>query len=186
MTVTYRQAYGLYAVSGILFNHESPLRGIDFVTRKITAGLARMRHGCSEPIILGNVAAMRYWGFAGDYVRGIWAMMRQEEPRDFLLATGHTASVRDFVVLAGEAAGFGLDWMRLADGAEECRDMPSGRLIARTDATRRRVADVERLRGQASRAKLALNWMPEVELPELAAMMVKADLDRVARGVPLL
>ncbi len=110
MTVNYREAYGMYAVSGILFNHESPLRGMEFVTRKITAGFARIKHGTQDVLELGNLDAKRDWGFAGDYVKGMWLMLQQSTPEDYVLATGQTRSVREFVELAAEAAGFDLEW----------------------------------------------------------------------------
>lgn len=186
MASNYRRSYNMYVVSGILFNHESPLRGIDFVTRKITAGLAQMVHGRTEPIVLGNISAIRDWGYAGEYVRGIYKMMQQEEPKDYLLSTGETSTVRDFVLLAGEVAGLNLEWERKPDGKEECVEIGTRKLIARTDISQSRISDVQKLCGNASYAKSKLGWFPEVKLPELVEMMVKADLDRVERGVPLL
>lgn len=157
----YREAYGLYVVNGILFNHESPRRGETFVTRKITRGAARISAGLDEHLWLGNIEAIRDWGYAPEYVEGMWRMLQQDEPRDYVLATGHGHSVRDFLQLAFEHVG--LDW-------EE---------HVRFDPRYRRPAEVDALVGDASRAQQLLGWKPTVMLPELAAIMVDADVAAV-------
>lgn len=161
MTVNYRESFGLHASSGILFNHESPLRGIEFVTRRITDGVARIKLGLTDHLTLGNIEARRDWGHARDYVRAMWLMLQQAEAGDYVIATGRTASVRDFAQLAFAAAG--LDAER----------------HIRTDRRLYRPAEVEFLQGDASRAKSVLGWEPEVTLEALAAEMVEADLARL-------
>jgi GDPmannose 4,6-dehydratase len=165
ITVNYRESYGLFACSGILFNHESPLRGKEFVTRKISDAVARIKHGRQEKLKLGNLDAQRDWGFAGDYVRAMWMMLQQEEPDDFVIATGVKHSVRDFCQLAFAHAG--LDWQDYVE----------------TDQTLVRPADVNTLCGDASKAKKHLGWKPDVSFAELVSMMVDADLERVAKEV---
>jgi GDPmannose 4,6-dehydratase len=160
-TVNYRESFGMFACAGILFNHESPIRGLDFVTRKITCGAARIKRGLASELHLGNLAAKRDWGFAGDYVQAIWLMLQAPEPRDYVVATGRTATVEDFCRLAFSHAG--LDW----------RDH------VRVDPTLLRPADVPALCGDASLVKLDLGWQARVDLEQLAAMMVDADLARV-------
>ncbi|HEX5725477.1 MAG TPA: GDP-mannose 4,6-dehydratase [Longimicrobiaceae bacterium] len=161
ITVNYRESYGMFAVSGILFNHESPRRGLEFVTRKVTDGAARIRLGMAEKLSLGNLEAQRDWGFAGDYVRAMWQMLQQDEPRDYVVATGETHSVRDLVEIAFEHLG--LDWR--AHVVQDERYM--------------RPAEVDLLVGDASRARAELGWAPEVSFAELVRMMVDADLDRL-------
>ncbi|MEB3220444.1 MAG: GDP-mannose 4,6-dehydratase [Candidatus Sericytochromatia bacterium] len=172
ITVNYRESWGLHASSGILFNHESPRRGLEFVTRKITDGVARIKLGLAEELVLGNLEARRDWGFAGDYVRAMWLMLQQEQPGDYVIATGETHSVREFCGLA--FAHVGLDWQA----------------YVRQDPRFLRPAEVDLLVGDASRARTVLGWEPEVRLPALVAMMVDADLARhmgaagLARVVP--
>jgi GDPmannose 4,6-dehydratase len=162
-TVNYRESYGLYAVSGILFNHESPRRGLEFVTRKVTDAAARIRLGLAAELRLGNMDARRDWGFAGDYVRAMWLMLQQEEPRDYVVATGETHSVQELVE---EAFGHvGLDW----------------RQYVVQDERFKRPAEVDLLIGDASQAKADLGWEPQVSFSELVRMMVDADLERLAR-----
>ena len=180
-TVNYREAYGLFACSGILFNHESPLRGIEFVTRKITSGLARIREGQQEAIELGNLDAKRDWGFAADYVEGIWMMLQQPEPDDFVLATGKTTSVREFCELAAEALGFRLAW-REAGADVIGMDEKSGKIIIRIDPKHYRPAEVEVLLGDASKARDKLGWSPKMALPQLVHTMAEADLNRARTG----
>ncbi len=167
ITVNYRESYGMFACSGILFNHESPLRGKEFVTRKISHGVARIKLGLANELRLGNLDARRDWGFAGDYVRAMWLMLQQDEPDDFVIATGEQHSVRDFVELA--FAHVGLDWQKYVV----------------IDPSLLRPAEVNRLRGDASKARRILGWEPTVTFRELVAMMVDADLallsDPVAR-----
>ena len=163
ITVNYRESYDMYAVSGILFNHESPRRGLEFVTRKVSDGVARIKAGLAETLALGNLDARRDWGFAGDYVRAIWSMLQQERADDYVIATGTSHSVRDLVETAFSHAG--LDW----------RDH------VRTDPALMRPAEVEHLVGDPSRAKAELGWRPSVDFEGLIRMMVDADVERVAR-----
>jgi GDPmannose 4,6-dehydratase len=162
ITVNYRESYGLYAVSGILFNHESPRRGIEFVTRKVTDGVARIRLGLATELRLGNLDARRDWGFAGDYVDAMWRMLQQPEPRDYVIGTGVSHSVRDLVEAA--FAHVGLDWEQ----------------YVRVDPNFIRPAEVDVLTGDASKARAELGWSPKVSFRELVAMMVDADLARLA------
>jgi GDPmannose 4,6-dehydratase len=161
LTVNYRESYGLFAVSGILFNHESPRRGLEFVTRKITDGVARIKLGLADELRLGNLEAQRDWGFAGDYVRAIWLMLQKEEARDYVIATGEAHSVREFVDLAFAHAG--LD--------------PDQHVV--TDPKLLRPAEVDHLVGDATRARDELGWEPRVSFSELVAIMVDADLARL-------
>jgi GDPmannose 4,6-dehydratase len=185
ITVNYRESYDLFACCGVLFNHESPLRGIEFVTRKITAGLARIREGQQKVVELGNLEAKRDWGFAGDYVEGMWRMMQQAEPDDFVLATGTTTSVRRFCELAAEASGFQLVWE--GEGPETVGiDRASGKTIMRVDPKNYRPAEVDLLIGDATKAHEKLGWTSSVGLPRLVEMMVEADLGRVSAGQILL
>jgi GDPmannose 4,6-dehydratase len=164
-TVNYREAYGLFAVSGILFNHESPRRGLEFVTRKITDGVARIKLGLADELRLGNLNARRDWGFAGDYVRAMWLMLQQDEPGDFVIGTGQDHSVRDFVDAAFAHAG--LD--------------PKQHVVE--DATLLRPADVDRLVADFSLARARLGWTPETSFEQLVTLMVDADLARLAGAV---
>ncbi|MEB3329582.1 MAG: GDP-mannose 4,6-dehydratase [Candidatus Sericytochromatia bacterium] len=167
MTVNYRESWGLHASSGILFNHESPRRGLEFVTRKITDGVARIKLGLATELVLGNLDARRDWGFAGDYVRAMWLMLQQDTPGDYVIATGETHSVQTFCELA--FGHVGLDW----------------REFVRQDPRFMRPAEVDLLVGDASRARTVLGWEPQVRLPELVAMMVDADLARHAAAAGL-
>lgn len=163
ITVNYRESYDLYACSGICFNHESPRRGKEFVTRKISDGVARIKLGMANELRLGNLDAHRDWGFAGDYVRAMWAMLQQDEPDDYVIATGRTHSVRDFVRIAFDAAGL---------GSYEPYVVIDPRFV--------RPAEVDRLIGDAGKAARKLGWQPEVSFEELVAAMVEADLDRLS------
>ena len=162
-TVNYRESFGLFACAGILFNHESPIRGLDFVTRKITHGAACIKRGLASELRLGDLTVKRDWGFAGDYVQAIWRMLQAPEPRDYVVATGRSASVEDFCHMAFSHVG--LDW----------RDH------VRVDPRLLRPAEVTALCGDTSRAKIELAWEPRVHLEQLAAIMVDADLARVGR-----
>ncbi|HWP98892.1 MAG TPA: GDP-mannose 4,6-dehydratase [Vicinamibacterales bacterium] len=172
ITVNYRESYGLFAVSGILFNHESPRRGLEFVTRKVSDGVARIKLGLADTLVLGNLDARRDWGFAGDYVEAMWRMLQQETAEDFVVATGVSHSVRDLVEIA--FAHVGLDW----------------RKYVRTDPALLRPAEVDHLVGDASKARAKLGWRPTVDFEGLVRMMVDADLERLqaaraaARTVP--
>jgi GDPmannose 4,6-dehydratase len=166
MTVNYRESFGMHASSGILFNHESPLRGIEFVTRKITDGVARIRLGLADELVLGNLEAMRDWGHARDYVRAMWLMLQQETPDDYVIATGRTVAIREFCAIAFGHAG--LDWQKHVKTSERFM----------------RPAEVDILLGDAGKAQRGLGWAPGVTLEEMAAEMVEADLarHRAARG----
>jgi GDPmannose 4,6-dehydratase len=163
ITVNYRESYGLHASSGILFNHESPRRGLEFVTRKITHAVARIKHGLADKLPLGNLDAQRDWGFAGDYVRAMWLMLQQDRPDDFVVSTNETHSVREFCQIAFDRAG--LNW--------EDHVIIDERFM--------RPAEVDLLVGDSAKARTALGWKPEVGFAELVSTMVDADLDMVAR-----
>jgi GDPmannose 4,6-dehydratase len=165
ITLNYRESYGIFGVSGILFNHESPRRGVEFVTRKISDGVARIKLGLAEELRLGNLDARRDWGYAGDYVEAMWMMLQQEEPRDFVIATGVEHSVRDFVDAAFDYAG-----------------LDPGRHVV-VDPSLLRPAEVDRLVGDSSRARKELGWEPRVSFRELVEMMVDADLARLTAGI---
>ena len=176
-TVNYRESYGIFAASGILFNHESPLRGPEFVTRKISQGAARISLGQQSLMKLGNLDAKRDWGFAGEFVEGMWRMLQVSEPGTFVLATGITTTVRDFATQSFEAAGINLEWINSGD-FEVGRCAESGRRIVVVDPTLRRPAEVELLVGDASRAQNILGWTPVTTTRELSQLMVTADLAR--------
>ena len=160
ITVNYRESYDLFAVSGILFNHESPRRGLEFVTRKVTAGVARIKLGLAETLVLGNLGAHRDWGFAGDYVRAMWMMLQQDAPEDYVIATGVSHSVQDLVEMA--FGHVGLDW----------------RQYVKTDPGLLRPAEVDHLVGNSGKARTKLGWQPEVDFERLVTMMVDADVAR--------
>jgi GDPmannose 4,6-dehydratase len=183
-TVNYREAFGLFACSGILFNHESPLRGQEFVTRKITLGFARIRHGLQDVVHLGNLDARRDWGFAGDYVEGMWRMLQQDEADDYVLATGATHSIRQFAEYAAEAFGWTLVWR--GDGlSEEGFDRKTGRRLICIEPVFFRPAETGALVGNPAKAEARLAWRREVTtLPALIGMMVEADDRRAAKGMP--
>ncbi|MDF3053912.1 MAG: gmd [Geminicoccaceae bacterium] len=164
ITVNYRESYDLFAVSGILFNHESPRRGIEFVTRKVTDGVARIKLGLARQINLGNLEARRDWGFAGDYVDAMWRMLQQPSPQDYVIGTGRTHSVRELVEAA--FGHVGLDW----------------RAHVVTDPKFMRPAEVDLLLADPSKARQELGWTPKVGFAELIAMMVDADLERLSAG----
>ena len=161
--MNYRESYNMYAVSGILFNHEAPRRGKEFVTRKISDGVARIKLGLAKELRLGNLDSQRDWGFAGDYVRAMWLMLQQDVPDDFVIATGRTHSVRDFVRIAFESAGL---------GSYEPYVVLDERFV--------RPAEVDLLIGDPSKAKRVLGWEPQVTFEQLVEMMVRADLDRLS------
>ncbi len=163
ITVNYRESYSIFACSGIMFNHESPLRGKEFVTRKVTDAVARIKLGVQDKLKLGNLDAMRDWGFAGDYVQAMWMMLQQQQPDDYVVATGQKHSVRDLVKLAFGRAD--LDWHD----------------YVQSDPKLLRPAEINTLRGDASKARKVLGWEPTVTFPELVRMMVDADLERVGR-----
>jgi len=175
ITVNYREAYGLYACNGILFNHESPLRGETFVTRKITRGLARIKSGLDECLYLGNLDALRDWGHAKDYVRAQWLMLQQEEPADYVIATGLQYSVRHFVETAAVALGMAVEWR--GEGVNEAGiDTVSGNTVVRVDPRYFRPTEVDTLLGDASKARAELGWEPKVDFEALVEEMVREDL----------
>lgn len=175
ISVNYREAYGLYACNGILFNHESPIRGENFVTRKITRALARIKLGLQDCLYLGNLSAQRDWGHARDYVEMQWLMLQQDQPDDFVIATGVQHSVRNFVDVAGKELGIMIQWS--GEGVNEVGTDAQGRIIVRVDPRYFRPAEVETLLGDASKAKNKLGWTPKTSFEELVREMVKADLE---------
>ncbi|QVL48617.1 MAG: GDP-mannose 4,6-dehydratase [Thiocapsa sp.] len=175
ITVNYREAYGIYACNGILFNHESPRRGETFVTRKITRGLARITLGLQERIYLGNLDAKRDWGHAKDYVRMQWMMLQQDAPEDFVIATGHQYSVRDFVVAAAAEVGIRMRWEG-AGQIEQGFDASTGACIVAVDPRYFRPTEVETLLGDATKARERLGWSPEIGFEALVAEMMREDL----------
>jgi GDPmannose 4,6-dehydratase len=174
ITMNYRESYGMFAVNGILFNHESPRRGEAFVTRKITQAVARIATGQQEVLSLGNIDAGRDWGFAGDYVEGMWRMLQADRPDDYVLATGRTHTVREFCELAFSHVGLPITWR--GSGVDEAGIAPDGRTVVRIDPAFFRPAEVERLVGDASKAKRELGWEPKVSFEELVRMMVDHDV----------
>ncbi|GIL40084.1 GDP-mannose 4,6-dehydratase [Roseiterribacter gracilis] len=181
ITVNYRESYGMHASSGILFNHESPLRGFEFVTRKITLSLAKILAGQLDVLELGNLDAKRDWGFAGDYVEGMWRMLQQDTPDDYVLATGETHTVRSFVENAAKPLGFDIEW-RGQDEKTEGLDKKSGKVIVRVNPQFYRPAEVDLLLGSPAKAEAKLGWKRKVDLPGLVAMMAEADARRVRDG----
>jgi GDPmannose 4,6-dehydratase len=180
ITVNYREAYGLYACNGILFNHESPLRGETFVSRKITRALTRIHVGLQDMLHLGNLDSRRDWGHARDYVRAQWLMLQQDAAEDFVIATGKQFSVRDFVAAAGTLLDMKIEWK--GDGVDEVGiDTRSGRTLVRVDPRYFRPTEVETLLGDATKARQKLGWTAEVAFPELVAEMVESDLDLAKR-----
>ncbi|MBN1620422.1 GDP-mannose 4,6-dehydratase [candidate division WOR-3 bacterium] len=175
ITVNYREAFGLHASNGILFNHESPRRGETFVTRKITRAVARIKHGRQKEIFIGNLDAERDWGYAGDFVRAMWLMLQQDEPNDYVIATGETHSVRYFLEKSFEKIGVKISWR--GKGIDETGiDEATGNIIIRVDPNYFRPAEVERLIGDSSKARNKFGWKPDVSLDELITMMVESDL----------
>ncbi len=179
ITVNYREAYGIYACNGILFNHESPLRGETFVTRKITRAVARIKLGLQDCLYLGNLGAKRDWGHARDYVEMQWLMLQQDQPEDFVIATGKQYSVRDFVEAAAEELGIGIRWE--GEGADEKGYDAGGRCIVAVDPRYFRPAEVESLLGDATKAREKLGWTPSTSFRELVAEMVREDLKSAER-----
>jgi len=180
ITVNYREAYGMYACNGILFNHESPLRGETFVSRKITRALTRIRVGLQDTLHLGNLDSRRDWGHARDYVRAQWLMLQQPVAEDFVIATGKQFSVRDFVVAAGALLDMTIEWR--GEGVDEVGiDTQSGRPVVRIDPRYFRPTEVETLLGDATKARQKLGWTAEMSFPELVAEMVESDLSLAKR-----
>jgi GDPmannose 4,6-dehydratase len=180
ITVNYREAYGMFACNGILFNHESPMRGETFVSRKITRALTRIHVGLQETLYLGNLDSRRDWGHARDFVRAQWLMLQQEKPDDFVIATGKQFSVRDFVVTAGALLDMKIEWQ--GKGADEVGiDIKTGRTYVRVDSRYFRPTEVETLLGDPTKARQKLGWSAEVSFSELVAEMVQSDLELAKR-----
>jgi GDPmannose 4,6-dehydratase len=175
ITINYREAYGIFACNGILFNHESPMRGETFVTRKITMAVARIKKGLQDKLYLGNLNAKRDWGFAGDYVEAMWLMLQQEKPDDYVIATGEAYSVKEFTELAFKEIGIELEWR--GEGINEVGvDVSSGEVLIEIDPRYYRPTEVELLIGDPTKAKEKLGWEPRIRFEELIKMMVNEDL----------
>lgn len=181
MTINYRESYGIFGCSGILFNHESPLRGREFVTRKITDSVAKIKLGKLEVLELGNLDAKRDWGFAKEYVEGMWRMLQADEPDTYVLATNRTETLRDFVSMAFKAAGFTLKFEGTAE-QEVGIDVATGKVLVRVNPKFYRPAEVELLIGNPAKANEKLGWAPKTTLEALCQMMVKEDLRRNEQG----
>jgi len=178
ITVNYRESYDLFAVSGILFNHESPRRGLEFVTRKVTDGVARIASGLQETLRLGNLSAERDWGYAADYVEAMWRMLQRDEPADYVVGTGESHSVRELVEAAFRAVDVELEWE--GEGVEECgRDAGTGKVRVVVDPEFFRPAEVDHLVADPTKARSDLGWEPSVTFMELVRLMVEADVERV-------
>lgn len=182
ITVNYREAYGMYACNGILFNHESPLRGETFVTRKITRAIARIKLGLQNKLYLGNLDAKRDWGYAKDYVEAMWLILQQDKPEDFVVATGQTQKVRDFVELALREVDIEIEWQ--GSGIDEKGiDKATGKVLVEVDPRYFRPTEVELLLGDPTKAQEKLGWKPKTSLAELVSMMVREDLKSAKRDV---
>ena len=183
MVTNYRESFNLHASSGILFNHESPMRGKEFVTRKITAHFAEMVTGKTDkPVELGNLNAKRDWGFAGDYVEGMWLMLQQEKSDTYVLATNETHSIREFVEEAGKTAGFDIEWQ--GEGVNEIGvDKKTGKTVVKVNPEFYRPAEVEILLGNPAKAEKALGWHRKVSFAGLAKMMMEKDIERAQKGM---
>lgn len=181
MTVNYRESYGVFGSSGILFNHESPLRGREFVTRKITDGVAKIKQGKLDYLTLGNLDARRDWGYAKEYVEGMWHMLQADEPDTYVLATNRTETVRDFVRMAFKAVGIGLEFSG-QESEEVAVDTQSGKALVRIDPRFYRPTEVDLLIGDPAKARDTLGWTPQTSLEDLCRLMVDADLRRNEAG----
>jgi len=180
MVKLYREAYGIFACNGILFNHESPRRGEDFVTRKITLAVAKIKAGMQDHLELGNMDSKRDWGFAGDYVEGMWMMMQKDKADDYVLSTGETHTVREFVEVSFKYAGYGIVWEG-KDENEIGKDKKTGKTLVKINPEFFRPGEVPLLLGDNSKAKKVLGWKPKITFAKLAEMMVKEDLKKVRR-----
>lgn len=181
MTINYRESYGIFGASGILFNHESPLRGREFVTRKITDSVAKIVQGKLDVLELGNMDAKRDWGYAKEYVEGMWRMLQADVPDTYVLATNRTETVRDFVSMAFKAVDVELDWQGSADN-EKAVDIKTGKTLVAVNPKYYRPAEVELLIGDPEKATRELGWKPTTSLEQLCSMMVEADLRRNTQG----
>lgn len=180
IVVNYREAYNIFACNGILFNHESPRRGETFVTRKITRAVARIKHGLQEDISLGNLNSKRDWGFAPEFCEGMWRMLQQDEPDDFVLATGETHSIREFCELAFKEIGMNIEW-KGKDENEVGKDSKTGKTLIEVDKNYFRPTEVDLLIGDPAKAEKILGWKPKVTFEELVKIMVKADCEMVQK-----
>ena len=178
ITKNYRESYGIFACSGILFNHESPLRGEEFVTRKISKGLCEIKLGKKLFLELGNLDSKRDWGFAGDYVEGMWKMLQQKKPEDFVLATNKTSSIKDFVNLCCKHLNINITW-KGKDVNEVGINLHNNKIIIKINPKYYRPAEVDCLKGNYAKAKIKLNWKPKIFLKDLSKMMVNEDLRRL-------
>jgi GDPmannose 4,6-dehydratase len=181
ITVNYREAYGIFACSGILFNHESPLRGTEFVTRKITSTLAEIQAGRKKILELGNYYARRDWGYAGDFVEGIWKMMQNDKPKDYVLATGEEHSVKEFATLAAKIIGFDLIWKGLKPN-EYAVDKNTNNILIKKNNEYCRPSDVSFLKGNAQAAKKDLGWKPKLKFKDLVKLMAESDKKKSLKG----
>ena len=180
ITVNYREAYGIFACNGILFNHESPIRGETFVTRKITRGLSRVKLGLQDCVYVGNLNATRDWGHASDYVEMQWLMLQQKVPEDYVIATGEQHSVRELIELAAGELGMNIDWK--GQGLKEVGiDQGSGKVVVAVDPRYHRPTEVDTLQGDATKARRKLGWKPRKSFKELIAEMVASDLREARR-----
>ena len=176
ITTNFRESFDMHASCGILFNHESPLRGKEFVTRKITLALAKIAHGSDDQLVLGNLDAKRDWGFAGDYVEGMWQMLQQDKADDYVLATGVTTTIRDFIIFAGEALGMDLEFT--GEGVNEtATDRKTGKTVVVISDKFFRPAEVDLLLGDPAKAEKTFGWKAKVDVRGLAQMMAKSDFD---------
>ncbi len=180
ITQNYRESYGMFACSGILFNHESPLRGLEFVTRKITHTLAHIKHGLEEKLILGNLDSKRDWGYAPEYVQGMYLMLQQNTPEDFVLSTNSTHSVREFVELASSMAGFDIEWQGEKENTKGI-DRKTGKVILEVSKKFYRPAEVDLLIGDPLKAKQKLGWEPKTTFQDIVRIMMEKDLERVGK-----
>ena len=178
ITVNYRESYNMFACSGILFNHESPLRGIEFITRKLTYGIACIRHGLQDTITVGNLDSKRDWGYAPEYVEAMWLMLQQKQPDDYVVATGETHSVREFIEAAFRCMGIGIGWK--GKGLKEKGiDKKTGKVLVEVSPDFFRPAEVNLLMGDPSKAKRKLGWRPKTKFDRLVEIMVEADIERI-------
>jgi GDPmannose 4,6-dehydratase len=182
ITVNYRESFGIFACSGILFNHESPLRGLEFVTRKITYSLARIKYGLQDKLTLGNLDSKRDWGYAPEYVEGMWLMLQQKEADDYVLATGETHTVREFVEKAAQIAGFDIEWEGEGINTKGV-DRKTGEIIVEVSPEFYRPAEVDILIGNPKKAEQKLGWKPKTRFQKLVEIMMEADLRRVSQEV---
>ncbi|HWR88633.1 MAG TPA: GDP-mannose 4,6-dehydratase, partial [Dissulfurispiraceae bacterium] len=182
ITANYRESYKMYACSGILFNHESPFRGKEFVTRKVTTGIAGIKCGVQDKIVLGNLDSRRDWGYAPEYVEAMWLMLQQDEPDDYVIASEETHSIREFVEIAFSHAGYDIVWEGEGVG-EKGKDRKSGRVLVEISPEFFRPAEVDLLLGDCSKAKRKLGWEPKTKFRELVRIMIEADMKRAENNI---